>query len=179
MPALRVQVKAGALSGDPAFAGSLDFGTDEAETIKTILLDVAQELAAKRKADKIAKREADKRAEEEKARLAQRLEDTVSDLYLETIGLCKLPDLSSEPFAAFDSVVTRPEGSEMQEQPASWAEELKAASDSAGLLKLLTRVAWTKAEGGAVMNAATTMLLTELVAEADKGAEAGLGRTAN
>lgn len=104
----RLSVKMGALESDSSFAGILDFGTEEAESIKTVLLEVAQELAKKKKAERAARKEAEHQAAEEKARLSMKLEDTISDLYLETIGLCKTPDLSMDPYSAFDAASTAP-----------------------------------------------------------------------
>jgi hypothetical protein len=114
-------------------------------------------------------------AEEENARLAMKLEDTISELYLETIGLCKTPDLCSDPNAAFDGAATAPEGAESPNPPASWADELKTAVCHDTLLKVLLRLAWTKPPADdarkPVMTAAATMLLTELLVESDKKAD--------
>ena len=165
----RLTVKPGAIESDLKFGGVIDFGTAAAEAIKHDLLEVAQELAKRKKAERAAKKEAEQRAEEEKARLAMKLEDTIAELYLETIGLCKAPDISSDPYAAFDGVATMPEGAENPALPASWADELKAAVCHDSLMKVLLRVSWTKPPADEpVMSPAATMLLTELLVESDK-----------
>jgi hypothetical protein len=78
----RLSVKEGALKSNPGFNGTLDFGTADAEAIKAVLLDVAKELATKKRAARADKREADRVAADAAAKLAMRLEDTVSEQYI-------------------------------------------------------------------------------------------------
>ena len=148
---MTISVCKGALNSFPDFEGQMDFITEDGPIITAVLFQVAAELAKAKKAEKAEKRrrekeEADAKAQEEAelvARQAMQLEDTVAELYLDTLRQFKVNDLLRGPYAAFDGASSAPGESDMQKIDASKVAASCSSAKDASLIADLKQLAWS------------------------------------
>ena len=177
---LTIALRKGALDSAPDFEGHVDFGTDQGTVITAVLFKIAEELAKKKKAEKAERKrkekaEAEIKAREEADKLARQrmqLEDSVTELYLDTLRQFKVNDLLSDPFCAYDGLGSVPsEDDKHAVDGEKIIAECKASSgDASKLTELFMQLTWAKISdtSDTVLSPAESLVVLEAAQSVDE-----------